>query len=68
MAGTPQCWSNFMSSSTYRLMAIHRSLDDSIRKEMRRRMPDSFRLLRLKKMKLAVKDRLTALMRRGQGR
>jgi len=35
MAGTPQCWSNFMSSSTYRLMAIHRSLDDSIRKEMR---------------------------------
>ncbi|TXC64334.1 YdcH family protein [Sphingosinicella ginsenosidimutans] len=57
-----------MSSSTYRLMAIHRSLDDSIRKEMRRRMPDSFRLLRLKKMKLAVKDRLTALMRRGQGR
>ena len=57
-----------MSSSTYRLMAIHRSLDDSIRKEMRRRMPDSFRLLRVKKMKLAVKDRLTALMRRGQGR
>ena len=52
-----------MSSTTYRLTLIHRSLDDSIRKEMKRSRPDSFRLLRLKKMKLAVKDRLTALMR-----
>ncbi|MDQ8755054.1 YdcH family protein [Sphingosinicella sp. LHD-64] len=54
-----------MSSSTYRLTLIHRSLDDSIRKEMKRSRPDSFRLLRLKKMKLAIKDRLTARMRRG---
>jgi len=53
-----------MSASTYRLTLIHRSLDESIRKEMQRRFPDSLRLLRLKKMKLAVKDRLTALMRR----
>ena len=53
-----------MSSSTYRLTAIHRSLDESIRKEMKERLPDALRLLRLKKMKLAVKDRLTALMRR----
>lgn len=52
-----------MSSSTYRLMRIHRSLDESIRKEMRRKLPDSFRLLRLKKMKLAVKDRLSSVMR-----
>ena len=52
-----------MSASTYRLTLIHRSLDDSIRQEMKRTAPDSFRLLRLKKMKLAVKDRLTALMR-----
>ncbi len=52
-----------MSASTYRLTLIHRSLDDSIRQEMKRTMPDNFRLLRLKKMKLAVKDRLTALMR-----
>lgn len=54
-----------MSSSTYRLMVIHRSLDESIHNEMKRKLPDSFRLLRLKKMKLAVKDRLSALMRRG---
>ena len=53
-----------MSSSTYRLTAIHHSLDESIRKEMKLRLPNSLRLLRLKKMKLAVKDRLTALMRR----
>jgi len=53
-----------MSASTYRLTRIHSSLDDAIRKEGRSRLPDSLRLLRLKKMKLAVKDRLTALMRR----
>ena len=53
-----------MSSSTYRLTRIHSSLDEAIRKEARNRWPDSLRLLRLKKMKLAVKDRLTALMRR----
>ena len=54
-----------MSSSTYRLTRIHRSLDDAISHEMRRRLPDSLRLLRLKKLRLAVKDRLAALMRRG---
>lgn len=53
-----------MSATTYRLTLIHRSLDDSIRKEMGLRRPDTFRLLRLKKMRLAVKDRLAALMRR----
>jgi len=31
---------------------------------MQRRLPDSLRLLRLKKLKLAVKDRLTALLRK----
>lgn len=52
-----------MSSATYRLTQIHRSLDDAISSEMSRRWPDSFRLLRLKKLRLAVKDRLTSLMR-----
>jgi hypothetical protein len=47
-----------MSASTYRLSVIHRNLDDAIRSEMKRRIPDSLRLLRLKKLKLAVKDRL----------
>ena len=53
-----------MSSTTYRLTQIHRSLDDAISKEMKRRVPNSFKLLRLKKLRLAVKDRLTAMMRR----
>jgi uncharacterized protein len=53
-----------MSSATYRLTLIHKNLDEAIRHEMKRRLPDSLRLLRLKKLKLAVKDRLTALSRR----
>ena len=53
-----------MSSATYRLTRIHRSLDDAIRQEMQRRLPNSLRLLRLKKLRLAVKDRLTGLLPR----
>ena len=53
-----------MSASTYRLSVIHRDLDEAIRKETRRLLPDSLRLLRLKKLKLAVKDRLTAQLPR----
>lgn len=53
-----------MSSATYRLTHIHRRLDDAISSEMTRRLPDSLKLLRLKRLRLAVKDRLTALMRR----
>lgn len=53
-----------MSTSTYRLTRIHRDLDEAIRAEMKRRLPDSLRLLRLKKMKLAVKDRLSSLLPR----
>ena len=52
-----------MSSEVYRLTATHQRLDEAIREEMRRRLPDSIRLLRLKKLKLAVKDRLAGLMR-----
>jgi hypothetical protein len=53
-----------MSSATYRLTHIHRRLDEAIATETSRRLPDSLKLLRLKKLRLAVKDRLTALMRR----
>ena len=44
-----------MSSATYRLTRIHRSLDDSISIETSRRLPDSLKLLRPKKLRLAVK-------------
>ncbi|HEY0012051.1 MAG TPA: DUF465 domain-containing protein [Allosphingosinicella sp.] len=53
-----------MSSATYRLTRIHRSLDEAITSEMRRPAPSSLKLLRLKKLRLAVKDRLAWLMRR----
>ena len=47
-----------MNHIIYRLTFIHRRLDDEIRRELRRRAPSWVRLLRLKKLKLAVKDRL----------
>lgn len=53
-----------MSASTYRLTQTHRRLDDAITREMRRRLPNSLKLLRLKKLRLLVKDRLATLMRR----
>ena len=53
-----------MSASTYRLTLVHKSLDEAIRRELKARVPDSLRLLRLKKLKLAVKDRLSGLLRR----
>lgn len=53
-----------MSSSTWRLTQTHRRLDEAIAREMSRRLPDSLRLLRLKKLRLAVKDRLATLMRK----
>jgi hypothetical protein len=55
---------SIMSSSTYRLTQTHRRLDDAISNEMSRRLPNSLKLLRLKKLRLRVKDRLATLMRR----
>jgi hypothetical protein len=51
-----------VNAIAYRLTTIHRRLDEEIRRELTRRLPDSLRLLRLKRLKLAVKDRLHALM------
>ena len=41
-----------MSSATYRLTQTHRRLDEEITREMRRRLPDSLKLLRLKRLRL----------------
>ncbi len=54
-----------MSNFTYNLTRLHRKLDDEIRSEGKRRIPDGFRLLRLKKLRLLVKDRLYARMSKG---
>ena len=53
-----------MSSRMYKLTRIHRGLDEAISREATRRLPDSLKLLRLKKLRLLVKDRLTAMMSR----
>lgn len=47
-----------MNAIIYRLTVVHRKLDDEIRRELKRRFPDNMRLRRLKKLRLAVKDRL----------
>ncbi|SEH18688.1 Protein of unknown function [Sphingopyxis sp. YR583] len=45
----------------YRLTQLHRQLDEAERREARQRGADPFRLLRLKTLKLAVKERLAGL-------
>ena len=47
-----------MKNLLYRLTMIRRRIDDRIRGELMRRFPDHIRLLRLKKLRLAVKARL----------
>jgi hypothetical protein len=47
-----------MNPLIYRLTVVHRRLEEEIRLELGKRLPDSVRLLRLKKLKLAIKDRL----------
>lgn len=38
-----------MNAFPYRLTAIHRRLDDEIRRELERRRPNAIRLLRLRR-------------------
>lgn len=52
-----------MSPKLYRLSLAHQRVDDLIRREQRFRVPNAFRLMRLKRMKLVIKDRLFRLAR-----
>jgi len=47
-----------VSNLIERLIAAHRILNREIRRELARRAPDQLRLVRLKKERLAIKDRL----------
>jgi len=47
-----------MTDLIQRLIAAHRLLNREIRRELARRFPDTIRLARLKKERLAIKDRL----------
>lgn len=55
-----------MTIFSYKLTQLHKRLDDQIRAEMKVRMPDTLRLLRLKRLRLSVKDQLHARALRHQ--
>lgn len=55
-----------MSNRVFRLMERHQKLDEALRQARRRRWVDPFEIVRLKKLKLAIKDRIARLMRRPQ--
>ena len=47
-----------MKFSSFRLMQYHQKIDRELRAETIRRWPDIFRIQKLKRLKLAIKDRL----------
>ena len=57
-----------MSDTIYRLLEHHQKLDALLQRARAHRWPDPFELSRLKKLKLAVKDRVSRLLVRGKRR
>lgn len=53
-----------MSDRLFRLLERHQKLDAQLRDAQRRRWVDPLEIMRLKKLKLALKDRLMKLSRR----
>jgi uncharacterized protein len=53
-----------MSDRVFRLLERHQKLDEALRRLQTRRWPDPLEIARLKKLKLAIKDRLARLARR----
>ena len=52
-----------MLAQDYWLSLVHHRLENEIGREQARAAPDRWRLMRLKKLKLAIKDRLHRLAR-----
>ena len=50
-----------MSDQAYRLLERHQKLDERLRALLNLRWPDPFELARIKKLKLALKDRMARL-------
>ncbi|MBA3053684.1 MAG: DUF465 domain-containing protein [Sphingomonadales bacterium] len=53
-----------MSDHVFRLMERHQQLDSRLRSALGRRWTDPHEIVRIKKLKLALKDRLARLMHR----
>ena len=51
-----------MSESTFRLLERHQKLDEFLRRAQSRRFVDPLEIARLKKLKLAIKDRIARMM------
>ncbi|MCB2074900.1 MAG: YdcH family protein [Novosphingobium sp.] len=53
-----------MSDKAFRLLERHQRLDELLRRAQSKRFADPLEIARLKKLKLAMKDRLARLARR----
>lgn len=53
-----------MSDTAFRLLQRHQWLDDRLRKAQSRSFADPFEIMRLKRLKLTIKDRIAALARK----
>ncbi|MFB0612208.1 YdcH family protein [Aurantiacibacter poecillastricola] len=51
-----------MKARIYKLTELHAKLDAALRREIRRRSPDQFKVMALKRRKLRVKDLLARLV------
>jgi hypothetical protein len=45
-----------MNPRLFRLIETHQRIDRALREEQKRRLPDGFRLMQLKRLKLRAKD------------
>jgi hypothetical protein len=52
-----------VSNIVFHLMERHQRLDDHLRSAQQRRFADPVEIVRLKKLKLAIKDRIARLSR-----
>ena len=55
-----------MNFFLYKMTRLHGKIEEEIRSELKRRFPDNWRLLRLRKVRLQVKDRLYDHMLQGR--
>lgn len=54
-------WRLWMKARVYRLIELHQRVDEALRREIARRVPDFFTVLALKKRKLRIKDLISRL-------